>query len=197
LTFRYLLKFILYYFLTQPSVHRYTRSLYEGLGHFQPLPTPTDTRELRGLRPPGYERRLSNAQAAIGVRQLKNLPDNIRQRDRISSIYEDLLAGGGGGPLRGNIWTRPVLVRYPLLVRDREGLERDSRSDLVLGKWFTSVLEEAEDPGCGDYTLGSCPQAEYLARHLVNLPNHLRVTDRDARRLAALVADHILPGEAS
>jgi hypothetical protein len=55
----------------------------------------------------------------------------------------------------------------------------------VLGTWFTSVLEEAVDPRCGGYLPGSCPRAEDAARHLVNLPTHPRVTERDAREIAA------------
>ena len=54
----------------------------------------------------------------------------------------------------------------------------------MLGTWFTSVLEEAASPTCGGYQPGSCTRAEAAARHLVNLPTHLRVTRRD---VAALV----------
>jgi dTDP-4-amino-4,6-dideoxygalactose transaminase len=54
----------------------------------------------------------------------------------------------------------------------------------MLGKWFTSVLQEAESPEVAGYEPGSCPRAEQAARHLINLPTHPRVNERDARMLA-------------
>jgi dTDP-4-amino-4,6-dideoxygalactose transaminase len=47
------------------------------------------------------------------------------------------------------------------------------------------VLEEAESPEVAEYEPGSCPRAEQAAQHLVNLPTHLRVSQRDVRMLAA------------
>jgi hypothetical protein len=55
----------------------------------------------------------------------------------------------------------------------------------VLGTWFTSVLEEAESPAAGDYRARSCPTAEAAARHLVNLPTHLRVTPADVEAITS------------
>ena len=54
----------------------------------------------------------------------------------------------------------------------------------MLGKWFTSVLQESESPEVAGYEPGSCPRAEQAAQHLINLPTHPRVSERDARMLA-------------
>ena len=58
----------------------------------------------------------------------------------------------------------------------------------VVGTWFTSVLEEAEPPEAVGYVPGSCPHAEQAARHLINLPTHSRVSERDVRTLTAALA---------
>ncbi|PYM38043.1 MAG: hypothetical protein DME12_21500, partial [Candidatus Rokuibacteriota bacterium] len=64
---RHLLKFVLYYILTEPHIHRFARIVYERLGRRNPLPVPTTLSERRGQRPPDYKQRLSNGQAALGL----------------------------------------------------------------------------------------------------------------------------------
>jgi dTDP-4-amino-4,6-dideoxygalactose transaminase len=59
----------------------------------------------------------------------------------------------------------------------------------VLGTWFTSVLEESVAPVHGDYVDGSCPVAEMMAQHLVNLPTHQRVRDVHVRAIMSAFRD--------
>ena len=51
-----------------------------------------------------------------------------------------------------------------------------------------SVLEEAISPDHGGYEKGSCPRVEAAAEHLVNLPTHPRVTNRDVHAVQAALA---------
>ena len=71
---RYLLKLIVYHVFTQPYLHPYVRPLYTLLGRSDRTrlaPAATGSDEQKGNRPPGYEERLSNAQAAVALRQLR------------------------------------------------------------------------------------------------------------------------------
>jgi dTDP-4-amino-4,6-dideoxygalactose transaminase len=77
LTSAYLVKFVLYYLLTEPHLHHYIRTLYELAGRRHPLPRATVREELHGIRPANYEQRLSNAQAALALRQLRRLEVNF------------------------------------------------------------------------------------------------------------------------
>lgn len=56
---------------------------------------------------------------------------------------------------------------------------RAAARNAQLGEWITSVLEESASPAYGDYKPGSCPVAEAVAGHLVNLPTHPRVKAQD------------------
>ena len=69
----YILKLVLYHWMTEPHVHQYTRAIYEFFGKRSPLPQPTTNPETSGKRPAKYEQRLSNAQAALALRQLRRL----------------------------------------------------------------------------------------------------------------------------
>lgn len=185
LTVRYLLKLVLYHVLTEPRVHYYARRIYEALGRPQPLPEPTTPAEKSGQRPPGYERRLANAQAAIGLRQLARLARNLHHREATVAAYRERLAEHGLQlpPLPPK--RQPAYVRLPLVVDDRAAAVRGAARHGVLGTWFTSVLEESSSPAEGDYEPGSCPTAEAAARHLVNLPTHPRTQQVDVEAIVS------------
>ncbi len=185
---RYLFKLALYHLLTQPHLHRYTRALYELLGQRHPLPRPTTGEEQRGARPAQYGQRLSNAQALLGLRQLRGLPANLTHRHAVANAIERELGRRGFHTVTAPGAAGPAFVRYPVWVEDRSAAIRATRGRAVLGTWFTSVLEEALSPAHGDYEWGSCPRAELAARHLVNLPTHPRVRVDEAEAMVGILA---------
>lgn len=179
LTARRLMKFALYYVLTQPHVHTITRPPYDLLGGFQPLPTPTTAEELAGERPARYEERFAAGPAEIALSQLKRLDENLRHRRRVAAEYAAALAPlGFAAPVVADD-AEPAWVRYPVRVADRDAAIRALRRRTVLGTWFTSVQEEAVCPTINGYVAGTCPRAEAAARVLVNLPTHPRVSAKD------------------
>jgi dTDP-4-amino-4,6-dideoxygalactose transaminase len=193
LAVRYLLKLVAYHVLTQPDVHRFTRPAYEALGRRNPLPGATSADERAGRRPPGYEQRLSNAQAALALRQLRRLDANVGHRCAIAAVYESRLGSLDGAAPAVCDGDEAAPVRYPLWVDDREAAVRAIAARAVPGRWFTSVLEEAESPANVGYVPGSCPVAEDAARHLVNLPTHPRVRAADAEAIAAAASIALRP----
>ena len=195
LTRRYLLKLALYHALTQPPVHRYTRTLYERFGRRNPLPQATTPQEQRGERPGDYEQRLSNGQCAVALRQLRRLGTNLNHRRAISNEYRERLGGREFTAPRVPPKGEAAFVRYPVAVKDRAAAVRRLSPHAVLGMWFTSVLEESVAPEVAGYAAGSCPNAERAARDLVNLPTHLRVQLGDVDRLVDELADATQPAE--
>lgn len=188
-TRRYLAKFVLYHFLTHPSVHRPARFLYEAFGNREPLSPATSDAERRGLRPPRYAQQFSNAQAALGLRQLARLGANVAHRRTIGRIYSDRLSAAGLRTPEPPDGADPAFVRYPVWVTDRSRVIERLASRVALGRWFSSVLQESVSPDVAGYVRGSCPRAEAAALHLVNLPTHPRVKPADAESIAsALIA---------
>lgn len=185
LTARYMLKLLAYHLLTEPRVHRFARAAYDGLGQRQALASPTERSELEGGARSNYEQRLGNAQAALGLRQLARLTENVAHRQTVAAVYEQHLRGRDCRGPTVPPGAEPVWLRYPVRVTDRAAAVRALRPHVVAGTWFTSVLEEAVSPARGDYVNGSCPVAEDAAIHLVNLPTHGRVRLEDAARIVA------------
>lgn len=182
---RYLVKLVAYHLLTEPHLHRYVRVLYELLGRRNPLPRATSDEEVRGVRPANYEQRLGNAQAALGLRQLARLNDNVSHRQMIARAYSARLSRWGYPLPQPVAQAEPAFLRYPLWVEDRDAALRRAAPHAVLGTWFTSILEEAATPAHGDYQVGSCPRAEAAAQHLVNLPTHPRVRLQDVEAITS------------
>jgi len=139
--------------------------------------------ERRGQRPPDYKQRLSNGQAALGLCQLGNLDQNLGHRELVAKTYRAYLSGHGLRLPQPPARAEPSFVRYPIWVEDRPSVIRALTPRAVIGTWFTSVLEEAESLDVAGYEPGSCPHAEQAAQHLINLPTHRRVSERDTRIL--------------
>jgi perosamine synthetase len=184
---RYMLKLLVYHLVTKPHLYYYTWSLYEFFGRRNPLPHPTTPDEVRGGRPANYEQRLSNAQAALGLSQLRQLTTNLAHRRAIASAYSERLSKEGFNVPHPPTKAEPSFVRYPVWVEDPTLAVLIAARHATLGKWFTSVLEEAPSPDCGDYEMGSCSQAEEATRHLLNLPTQPLVRAQDVEKIVSAV----------
>ncbi len=189
LTYGYVLKLLFYHYTMEPKIHGFFRKIYELLGKRNPLPIPVSEAELIGEMPKNYLQLLSNAQSALAGSQLLRLDQVIAHRQKISEIYNRIFSSRGIKTSMVNQDATSAYVRYPVWVKDRQKAISAMKHKTVLGTWFSSVLEEAVHPKYGDYTDDSCPNAELAARHLVNLPTHLRVTEQDAETLACLLAE--------
>jgi dTDP-4-amino-4,6-dideoxygalactose transaminase len=189
LTYGYVLKLLLYHLTMQPNVHRILRMIYEYMGKRNPLPIPVAAIELLGEMPEEYLKLFSNAQAHLAITQLNRLDQIIAHRQTISKIYHDIFNKNNIKTTIVDTESSPAFVRYPVWVKDRQKAILSMKHRAVLGTWFSSVLEEATHPKYGNYIMGSCPNAELAAQHLVNLPTHLRVTEQDAVELALLLSE--------
>lgn len=188
---RYMAKQLVYHLFTHPRIHRFTRPIYMWLRerpitHLAPGPTGSD--ETHGGRPAFYEMRFSNGQAAIARRQLRRLDANIAHRNAIANRFAAALPALGFTVPRPAKGAEPAYVRFPTRVADRALAMQTAKASTILGRWFTSVLEESATTDAGGYVDGSCPRAELAARELVNLPTHQRVNDADAAALIEVFA---------
>src|SRR5207244_6575986 len=137
----YLLKLILYHCLTEPHLHYYIRTIYELFGRPRPLPEAASYEETVGKRPANYKLRLSNAQAALGLRQLRRLDANLAHRRMIAKAYNEQLSREGFALPRPPAKAQPAFVRYPVWVEDPALALRVVGRKATIGTWFTSVLE--------------------------------------------------------
>lgn len=190
---RYVLKLIVYHFVSHPYVHHLSRPIYMYLRR-NPMthlaPGATDGNEQQGgVKPNDYEQRLSNSQANIALRQLRRLRENLAHRNWVANEYRTRLQKTGLPVPKPPAKAETAFVRFPVRVEDRPSMMRKASKYVILGQWFNSVLEESASPAHGAYEMGSCPRAEEAAEHLVNLPTHPRVTSRDIQDIVSVISE--------
>jgi perosamine synthetase len=152
----------------------------------------TPSLEHGGIEPPGYRSGMGDAQARLGLEQLRRLERLNAARVATTHAYEEALRGSGlelglAAPAEGD---QTVYVRVPYRARRREALLAAARAErLDLGLWFESPVHPGDtDLAAVGYSPGSCPVAEETSREIVNLPCHPMVTATDVARYADLLA---------
>lgn len=186
------LSFLLYHPRTYWA-GRYLAAVLYRTGLFR---VSTRREEARGQVPRGFEDRLSDAHWRVVADQLSRLDAIVDHARRAAGVYRQTLEGHG---LRTfpvvSPGAEPSWSRFPFLVADRAGMKRYFGSrGIEVGQWFDSPVSGAEDLAAVGYRHGECQQAEFVSRHVVNLPVHPRVSaadvDRIARHLDAYLREH-------
>lgn len=150
--------------------------------------------ELKTAKPTEYPypSRLSGPQALIGLSQLRCLESNLAGRRRLARLYDAEV--GAYAALSDDEFSQQAFLRYSFLVRDRDAWAARLDDVLEMNVWFTSIAGGREnDLEQIAYDPGSCPTAEFVARHCVNLPTHSRV--RPAERLIRRLRDALQSGD--
>jgi dTDP-4-amino-4,6-dideoxygalactose transaminase len=153
----------------------------------------TTIKEMEGKMPEKYPVKLSNIQARIGRSQLKGLQKNIEHRYKIAKFYEDWFKTHGYDvPADDDDLYKPSYIRYWFLTANKEELQRHFyRHNVQLGEWFECpVHPKGTSLRNVFYEDGSCPNAEYVVEHNVNLPTHLKIRENDAATILQLLARH-------
>jgi len=128
-------------------------------------------------------------QARSGLARLRRLDEAIKHRRQLAKLYDELLAEHGWTPPLQPDGAEPVLVRYPVRVKDKQrALTEAARHFVELGSWFECPLHPIETPlQAYGYQPGQCPEAERASREVVNLPLHPRASERTVRRTVEFI----------
>jgi perosamine synthetase len=150
----------------------------------------TSDSEHEGIEPPGYRWRMGEAQARLGLAQLRRLPALTARRQAVTKELTKGLLARGLEPVSAAGDCCPSYVRYPYLSRNRGALlAAAAASGLELGLWFEAPVHPARTKlSSVGYTEGDCPVAERTSQQIVNLPCHPGVTSEDIGRYLDLLA---------
>jgi perosamine synthetase len=165
--------------LYRPSVNslgRYALAALYRSGWFR-----MSGRPLAAEVPAGWSHKLSNAQAALVRRQLDRLDTTRRDAQATTRRWRDWLDASGHPDSSGPRDPDVHLIRFPLLVENAPALVACGReAGIEFGRWFDApVAPMPSDPSQVNYRWGTCPRAERVCRHVVNLPLHPRLRTVD------------------
>lgn len=114
-----------------------------------------------------YPTRLSEYLAEIGISQIKRIEKNNKNRIALTNRISGSL---------GLKWKDKPLLRVPFLVKDRALAEKLFGKRIELGIWFTTIFQgRTENFKQVYYQQGSCPRAEFIAKHIFNFPTHSKI----------------------
>jgi perosamine synthetase len=137
----------------------------------------------------GFNYRMTNLQAAIGLAQLERVDHHLAQRRRVAAGYQQRLAGLSGRltlPVSEN-WAEHVWWMYTVLTPPQVDRDRLMAAMAEEGIETRPVFHPMHHlpPYAHLAAQGPYPQAENLGRRGLNLPTHAGLTDADLDRVVA------------
>jgi perosamine synthetase len=140
----------------------------------------------------GWNFRMSNLQAAVGVAQLERLPETIEKKRRIGAWYDELLAGLDGLehlPARtayaDNVyWVYGVVLKDSMPFDAEEGMHRLAALGVGTRSFFWPMHEQPVLRKLGLFDGVSCPVAERIARRGFYLPSGVALEREQAETVA-------------
>lgn len=136
----------------------------------------------------GYNYRMTNVAAAIGLAQMENVDRHLSRRVDIASSYREKLSGLSDYielPVTAN-WATHSYWMYVITLKDSVMKSRDAvmaaldKENIETRPVFYPMHDMPPYKEDRRY-----PVAEHLAARGINLPTHGRMTERDIQRIAA------------
>ncbi len=156
------------------------RYLHFGLKKMHLLATPMSD-NLKGISA------LDPTAARLLQKRLAKQAKEQTHRQVISTVYKKTL------PqvllLKTAAQDSTLYLRFPIWVEDRQSLVDHLKSfHIYIGDtWYDAPIGPSQYLAQTNYQAGECPNAESLAAHIVNLPTHIHVNEKQAAFIANLV----------
>ena len=150
-----------------------------------------------GMRPrywhivPGFNYRMTNLQAAIGVAQVKKLPKLIEKKRWIAEMYRELLKDISGIIHHPEMkWAYCVYWLYSILIEKDLKITRDElmielKKEGIETRYFFKPLHLMPAYKEHGVTKENFPVSTYLAERGLNLPSGPRITEEEITYVAS------------
>lgn len=140
----------------------------------------------------GWNFRMSNMQAAVGVAQLERIGETVQQKRRIGGWYDDLLGDLPGieRPPAETDYAENIYWVYGVVLGDavgfdaREAIKRMRAKGVDCRHFFWPMHRQPVFERMGLFAGASCPVAERLAHRGFYLPSGLALTREQAEQSA-------------
>jgi len=141
-------------------------------------------KEKRGLKPDYFPKALPNALAIMAQNQFNKLDSFYNHRKKIAEFYyKELQNTSFKMP---DMINKQSYLRFPIQHKNAHEIiyEAWNNQNILIGDWYTSPIAP-DDTKIGEmrYKLGSCKNAERLAKITLNLPTHINISMDDAKRI--------------
>jgi perosamine synthetase len=140
----------------------------------------------------GYNLRMTNMQAALGVAQFERIDWAIKRKREIGRLYDELLADHPllQLPIARTDYADNIYWVYAMVLNDElpfeadEAMSRLGNHQIGTRPFFWCMHEQPVFHKMGMYANTSCPVAERLARRGFYVPSGLALTDDEIQTVA-------------
>lgn len=187
-----LLQFFGFLVLYRPSLYWFAKSLFRRLsrsglaiGNYNPIGP--------GQLSEDFNTRMSEAAENKLHRKLNGVERDSTRRRELAQKYRAAMEHSGNVQFVESLQAADdVLIRFPVLVDDKRTFLRTAEGRRIeVAEWYATPVhplsgESLERVG---YVKDSCPNAEYMSRHLVSFPMGPNVSDKHVVQAAELLAE--------
>jgi perosamine synthetase len=142
----------------------------------------------------GFNFRMTNVQAAIGVAQLENIERFVEMRRANAHIYNSCLNSLPGIDLPAEEeWAKNTYWMYSIVVGDEFGVSRDELAALLLERgietrpFFVPMNQQPFLMDLGLFVGENYPQADELSRRGLNLPSGNGLTRKQIKYVSDVI----------
>ncbi len=141
----------------------------------------------------GFNYRMTNLQAAIGVAQVKKLNEFVEKKREIAKIYNSYLKDTKGITLPPEMnWAKNVYWMYSVLIEKEFGMNREAlmkkleENGIETRPFFHPIHEMPPYKSNKNF-----PVAEKLSKKGINLPSHLKLKTESIKEITKIVKSKI------
>jgi len=144
----------------------------------------------------GYNYRMTNIEAAIGLAQLENIDDHIALRQRVAGWYQEFLGDLADvfSPQQITPGAKNVWWMYSLLLTEKAKISRDELMQALMDDGIETrplfypmhIMPAFHDEHA------NCPVAEDISARGINLPTHALLTRENVEFISSRLKVHAL-----
>jgi len=142
-------------------------------------------KEKRGRKPGYFPKKLPNALAILALNQFKKLENFNKHRKEIADFYYNELKDSSFELPPDPEDRKQVFLRFTIKhSKAHEIIKRAWQENLLIGDWYaTPIAPHDTKLEKIQYILGSCPKAEKLSKETFNLPTHINISQKEAKKI--------------
>ena len=186
------MQYLAFSFLNHPRLFWSIQGLYRALGKLGLAIGSSSTAELECKLPLDYQKLMHPLQERRLQGLLRNRARLQEKRVQNSRLITKGLQEAGLPVVSWPESCQPILLRYPLLVENKKELLAAAKKQRIpLGDWFLSPVHPNENhwENAG-YRPGTCPEAEWVSRRVVNISTDASLGPAQINRTIQFLARH-------
>ena len=130
----------------------------------------------------GFNYRMTNVQAAIGLAQLEQLPSFLAKREKIAKLYEKYLEGKELKKHPKISHGNQVCWLYCILHKNASSVMKKLKEEGIETRPFFTPLDELPF-----FEEGNFPRSKQYAKEGINLPTHCHLTEEDIKKICSFL----------